>query len=165
MSNETGLEYILGGGPIFEFQGNVLPTNCDVLRFYSQHWRKKQTDSKKQAHVAKALEDLYCTKRIATICNTVIRRKVKRQVGKLKQILKFRSKTKTINQIQLENEFKSSLTETFPIENFGNAQTPAEDTAMEINEQNENGIIFRCANNIDSCIVLYILKNFTYRSY
>lgn len=141
MSNETGLEYILGGGPIFEFQGNVLPTNCDVLRFYSQHWRKKQTDSKKQAHVAKALEDLYCTKRIATICNTVIRRKVKRQVG------------------------KSSLTETFPIENFGNAKTPAKDTAMEINEQNENGIIFRCANNIDSCIVLYILKNFTYRSY
>lgn len=160
MSNETGLEYILGGGPIFEFQENVLPTNCDVLRFYSQHWRKNQTDSTKEAHVAKALEDLYRTKRISAICTAVIKRKVKRQVGKLKQILKLKSKTKTTKQIQMEHEFKSSLTETFRIENFGNSQSSAEDTAMEINEQNENGTIFRCANKIDSCIELYFTFSF-----
>lgn len=54
------------------------------------------------------------------------------------KILKFKSKRKTAKQIQTEDNFKSRLLNTFPIEKTSNEQTVSADTSMEIDEEDEN---------------------------
>lgn len=119
---------------------NELPTVGDVLRFYSQFWRKKQTDSAKETLVANALENLYRSKNQLTVCKAIIRRKIKREVGNLTKILKFKSKNKTNNQIQKEIDFKSTLSNTFNITKISNGSNSEESVRMEIDEPNESGI-------------------------
>lgn len=131
-STLTNLEYILGGGCISEFNRNELPTVGDVLRFYSQFWGRKQSDSSKETFVSNALEECYRSKKIATICKGNIRRKVKREVGKLSKILKFKTKSKTTKQIQMENEFRSTLSNVFPIEKISNGPSSDFDEPMEV---------------------------------
>lgn len=139
-ASKTGLEYILGGESISEFNVNTLPTTGEVLRFYSQFWGKQKSDSAKETLVAKALEEFYHSKRIATILNINIRRKVKREVGQLKKILKFKCKTKKPNQIEMENRFKLTLSNTFVIERLSNIES-MENSPMEIDEQFDDGIL------------------------
>lgn len=86
------------------------------MRFYSQYWKAKKNDSAKETLVSNALQEFYRSRNAQTICSAIIRRKVKREVGKLRNILKFKSKQKTIGNIQKENEFKSALSRVFSVE-------------------------------------------------
>lgn len=100
----------------------------------------KQTDSMKETLVSNALEEFYRQKNVRTICTGNIRRKIKREVGNLRQILKFKSKQKTAKQNQAENEYKITLSNVFPIEK---SIDEFDDTRMESDEQtnDQNGII------------------------
>lgn len=101
----------------------------------------KQSDSMKETLVSNALEEFYRQKDVRTICTGNIRRKIKREVGNLRQILKFKSKQKTAKQNQAENEYKITLSNVFPI---GKSIDEFDDTRMESDEQtnDQNGIIF-----------------------
>lgn len=103
----------------------------------------------KETLVAKALENFYHSKRIVTILNVNIRRKIKREVGQLKKILKFKSKNKKRNQIEMENRFKSTLSNTFVIERQLNIESPMENAPMETDEQVDDGIIIIFFKRLD----------------
>lgn len=116
MRQATGLEYILGGGSISTFDEDAFPTIRDVLRFYSQFWREKKSANIKETRVAEALEQFYYSKGITTICQINIKRKIKKEIGNLTKILKFKSKKKNENHIRLENEFKADILNVFTVE-------------------------------------------------
>lgn len=138
MANNTGLEYILGRGSITEFGQNGLLTIGDVLCFYSQYWGKNASNNVKELLTANALEALYRSKKIPTVCSVNVKRKIKREVGNLAKILKFKSKGKSAKQIKMENEFKSTLSNIFSIEKNSNEPTSSADISMEIDEQGED---------------------------
>lgn len=85
--------------------------------------------------MAKALENFYQSKRIPTIINVNIRRKIKCEVNQLKKILKFKRKIKNNSQIEMENTFRSTLSNIFAIEQ----QAIVENSFMEIDNQIAEG--------------------------
>lgn len=111
----TGLEYILGGGPIEDFSERERPTYRDVLRYYSKFWRLNESDTRKEARVANALKNFYKQRNIETLSELTIRNKIRRQVLSLKKVLKFKSKEKTRKQTDLEKVFKNELSNIFQI--------------------------------------------------
>lgn len=94
----TGLEYILGGGALRSF-GSDFPTNRDVLRYYSQLWGTTNSVNIKETRAAEALEQFYHSKGIKTVCQAIMKKKIKREVGDLTRILKFKSKNKTAKNL------------------------------------------------------------------
>lgn len=143
------MEYILGGGSITTFDSNNLPTTGDVLRFYSQFWGVRMSNNVKDTLVSNALNDLYRSKRIKTICELSIIRKIKREIGNLRKILRFKSKEKTPNQIRSENAFRLSLLNVFDITN-SESGTEHIETDHQIESEGEITFYFlhdySCAN-------------------
>lgn len=129
----SGLEYILGS-PIDRFPDNQLPTIKDVLRFYSINWRKRVSDSKKEAHVAKELIKVYQEAGLSIINEKSIKDRIKKHVVELKTVLKFKSKVKTSANIQTEASFRSQLEEIFRIQSPAANQMSNDQRASTINE-------------------------------
>lgn len=126
------------------------------MRFYSQFWKVRESESKKETFVANALLEFYRLRRTPTICIGNIRKKVKREVEKLSKILKFKSKEKTNQQTQIENEYRLTLSNVFSIEKPYDVQT----TQMEIDEDFDlNGILFQNTN------MIYSYCNLNYSEY
>lgn len=115
-----------------------MPSTRDVLRFYSQYWRINQTDSKKESLVANALEEFYKKRNVRTISKPIIRRKIRKEIGNLKNILRFKSKNKTNKQIQIEDDFKSRLSNVFRIEKSCNDDLSFE-TPMDFETDTDSG--------------------------
>lgn len=131
----TGLENILDGGSITEFIGDELPTVRNVLRFYSQFWRIRKSDSMKETLVSNALQEFYQSRGAQMVCIGNIRKKIRSEVGKLRSILKFSSKKKTPRQIKIENDYKVSLSRVFPVESNGIENLMETDDDLD-NEEN-----------------------------
>lgn len=129
----SGLEYILGS-PIDQFPDNQLPTVKDVLRFYSNNWGKRVSDSTKEAYVAKELIKVYQEAGLPVINEKSIKDRIKRHVGELKIVLKFKSKVKTAANIQTEASFRSKLEEIFRIQSTDSCQTLYDQRASTIDE-------------------------------
>lgn len=130
----TGLEYILGGGPIEEFNSLQLPTAGDVLRFYSKFWRLNETDTAKEARVATALINSYRRRSIETLNYRTVQVKIRKAVCSLKQVLKFKSKEKTRSNLQIEGAFKSELLKEFQVRKSISTESPNTATPMETDE-------------------------------
>lgn len=64
-----------------------------------------------------------------------IRRRIGREIGQLRKILKFKNKSKRPEQIRIEHNFKLSLSNIFAIENLSRDRTPSENVSMEIDEE------------------------------
>lgn len=101
----------------------------------------KKTDSMKETLVSNALQEFYRSRRAQTICSAIIRRKIKREVGQLRNILKFKSKQKTIGQIKMENDFKLALSRVFSVE-----KSNSDRDSIEAND-NQNGILYVYINS------------------
>lgn len=144
------MEYVLGGGSITTFESNNLPTTGDVLRFYSQFWGVRMSINVKETLVLKALTDLYRSKGINTICELSIIRKIKREIGKLSKILKFKTKKKTPNQIRSENEFRLSLLDVFDITN-SESGTEHLETDHQIESEGKITFYFLHDNSCANC--------------
>lgn len=136
----SGLEYILDGGPIEEFNSLGLPTFRDVLRLYSQYWRVNVSDGVKESRVANVLKNFYNERRINTVHARTIASKIRKSVLSLKSILKFKSKEKTQKNIAMENNFRLELSKLFEIEKV--AESPSTSSGMESMEIDNNDIIF-----------------------
>lgn len=94
----------------------------------------------KETLVSDALEEFYRQRDMRTICTGNIRRKIRREIGNLRKILKLKSKQKTANQNQAENEYRSALSNVFPIEKN---IVECENSRMESDDNIEqNGINF-----------------------
>lgn len=124
----TGLEYILGGGPIDNFNEIERPTYRDVLRYYSKFWRSHETDTFKEARVANALKNFYEQRNIETLSELTIRNKIRRQVLSLKTVLKFKSKEKTQKNKDMEGTFKNALSNIFQIQKSTSQSSSSNDT-------------------------------------
>lgn len=166
----SGLEYILGS-PIDRFPDNQLPTIKDVLRFYSINWRKKVSDSKKEAYVAKELIKVYQEAGLPVINEKSIKDRIKKHVVELKTVLKFKSKVKTAANIQSEISFCSKLEETFRIQSSATCQTSNEQRASTSNENfdeitseihSDDGIFFMISKNNISKWNLHKCSQFSY---
>lgn len=114
-NKNKALDYILGGGPIEEFNCVGEPTYRDVLRYYSSFWGVNESDTSKATRVSRALISLYTKKNIKTLNELTIGRKIHKQILSLKKILKFKSKVKTQANIRTENDFKTQLSNIFQI--------------------------------------------------
>lgn len=135
-AKETGLEYILGGGALIEFPQHELPTTRDVLRFYSQFWRSKSSDSVREKTVALELKQIYESRNMNSMSTFGIMSKIKREVTALKRVLKFKAKEKTHANIQTENHYRGKLSEVFDIAEI--LRQPSErNTPMEVDDQDK----------------------------
>lgn len=111
----SGLENLLGGAPINQLPSNVLPTLRDILLFYSSFWKKKGSDSLKEKMVAQELIKIYEEANIPILSELTIKSKIKRNVVEFKKILKFQRKSKTPDNLRIENGFISRLGEIFEV--------------------------------------------------
>lgn len=148
------------GGAITEFVGDALPTTGDVLRYYSRFWKVRKSDNVKETLVAKALERFYRSKNLRIICTASVKRKVKREIGNLRKILKFKSKQKTANQIESEAVFKSTLSNVFSVEKIANDESSSE-TSMEVDELADQ-IGIESISNINDICSPYNFTQFNY---
>lgn len=96
----------------------------------------------KETLVSNALQEFYRSRRTETICIAILRRKVKHEVGHLRNILKFKSKQKTVGQIQKERDFKLALSKVFSVQRSNGNQSSMEmDDDDEIEPNLENSLI------------------------
>lgn len=136
MANNN-LNYILGGGPIEEFNSVGEPTNGDVLRFYSKFWGVNESDASKEARVTNALKRFYTHRNIETLSEVTIRRKIHNHILSLKKVLKFKSKEKIEANIRMENAFKTQLSSIFQIRKSMTKSRDVNNVAsMDIDERN-----------------------------
>lgn len=110
----SGLEYILGD-PINQFSSNHLPSVKEVLGFYSKFWGKAASESSKEKNVARELINVYHYFNIPTLNEKSVKDKIHRYVSEMRRILKFKTKTKTVKNIERERVFRSKLEEIFDI--------------------------------------------------
>lgn len=129
----SGLEYILGS-PIDRFPDNQLPTLQDVLRLYSINWKKRVSDSTKEAFVAKELIKVYQEAGLQVINEKSIKDRIKKNVSELKVVLKFKTKDKTAANIQTELRFRSKLQETFGIQSSNDQRASTSSASSALNE-------------------------------
>lgn len=89
--------------------------------------------------VAEALQQFYYSKGIATICQINIKRKIKKEIGNLNKILKFKSKKKSDNHNRLANEYKANILNVFNVEKTVVAN-PAADENIEIHMNEDSSL-------------------------
>lgn len=136
----SGLEYILGS-PIDRFPDNQLPTLKDVLLFYSINWKKRVSDSTKEAFVAKELIRVYQEAGLQVINEKSIKDRIKKYVTELKIVLKFKTKVKTAANIQTELRFRSKLQETFEIQSSNDQRASTSSSTLNENIDNSTSDI------------------------
>lgn len=138
----SGLENLLGGTPIAQLPNNLLPTLRHVLLLYSNFWKKEGSDSLKEKIVAQELIRVYERLNIPVLSELTIKNKIKRSIAELKKVLKFQTKSKTVDNVRVENNFVTKLGDIFDIsrspeefeENFSNEPMDTDDL---------NGIVTR----------------------
>lgn len=151
-TRNTGLDYILGGGPIIEFSGHHLPTTRDVLRFYSQYWKINQSDSVKEKAVALKLQQFYESRNMNAMSTFGIISKVRREVSVLKKVLKLKTKEKTDLNIQFERTYIDNLNRTFNVSEI--LTSPVERNSispMEIDSEDDFFGMFRLKAKSKKC--------------
>lgn len=137
----------LGGDPINSFQGAGLPTLRDVMRFYTQFWNMRGSETNRSRRVTNELLKFYSGRSIPTISERGIMNKVERFANDLKTILKYNSKRKrprNTNSI-CEQRFTHELDAVFRIEvtdsNFEMDSVGISDPT-QIDTDNTNGILY-----------------------
>lgn len=108
----TSFEILLGGSPIVNFASERLPTVRDVLRFYTQYWKMKGSESKREDLVARELICFYRNRNIVIMSQKGIMNKIGKIVKELKAIV--RSKPSSRSFIR-ETAFRSKLSSIFKI--------------------------------------------------
>lgn len=139
-----GFEYLLGDA-INEFPRNRLPTLGEVLRFYSQYWGMKGSESLREKLVADELLRVYKSENseLAMLSEKAIKNKINKNVCTLKSILKFRSKQRTSANIKTEANFRNNLDETFELYQSTNKRfrhATELDDIIEIMDYNSDGM-------------------------
>lgn len=110
----SGLVYLIGE-PITQFPGNRLPTVRHVLGFYAQYWGAPGSDSRKAKIVAQELIETYKREDIPVLSEKTIKDKIVGYVAELRSILKFKNKSKTVDNVRKEHDFCAKLDEIFEI--------------------------------------------------
>lgn len=128
----SGLKYILGD-PINHFSSDHLPSLKEVLGFYSKFWGKTGSETVKETIVARELINLYRQHfNIPTLNEKSVKDKIHKNVSELRRILKFKTKTKTVANIERERVFRTKLEQTFDIRSVRSQPTDEDENANDV---------------------------------